>query len=291
MRMRTRLVLASVVPLLLLSGCGDETAIEADPAGTPYDGPMHVERDYSDTATPLKASGAAGLALECTGEPHRGGGGDYVDGGLETVQDSPEEALEDWVDQEWAGVPADGYRVERVDGGRVLLSWDVEERTRVAVVVHDDITDFNDDTGWGVESWSSCDPAELGVDVAEDLGFEVWTDADGRPEPTTDIRSFPGSEHCDWQDITWLVVGQETEYDRDFDTYLSGLADGIPADHLSTEPDTSASLPSDAVATGWQRDGREVWLGDSPRAAYLVSVDDESDVELWPATTERIGCM
>jgi hypothetical protein len=288
--MRMRLAIAALVPVLLLAGCGTETAIEADPAGTPYDGPMSVQPDYGDTAAPLEASGSAGMALECDGEPRRGGGGDYVDGGLETVQDSPEDALEDWLDEESPEVPEDGYRVERVDGGRVLLSYDVDDRTRVAVVVHDDITDFNDDTGWGVESWSTCDPAELGVEVAEDLGFEIWSDADGRAVPTTDITSFPGAEHCDWQDITWLRLGQDTDVDRAFDSYVSGYDEGF-GDALSTEPDASASLPEDAVDTGWQRDGREVWLGDDPRAAYLVSVDDPSDVQLWPAASQRIGCM
>jgi hypothetical protein len=183
---------------------------------------MNVQPDYSDTATPLEASGSAGMALECDDGPRRGGGGDYVDGGLETVQDSPEKALDDWLREERIQVPEDGYRIERVDDGRVLLSYDVDDRTRVAVVVHDDITDFNDDTGWGVESWSTCDPSELGVDVAEELGFQVWSDPSGRPVPTTDIKSFAGAEHCDWQDITWLLVGQDSDSDQDFDTYVSG---------------------------------------------------------------------
>ena len=122
----------------------------------------------------------------------RGGGADYGDGGLETVQDTPQDALDNWIEEESAPVPHDGYRVERVDGDRVLLSYDVDGRTKVAVIVRNGITDFDDHTGWGVESWSSCDPAELGVEVAEDLGFEVWTDADGDPVPTRDVTSFPG---------------------------------------------------------------------------------------------------
>jgi hypothetical protein len=285
-----RLLIAALVPVLLLAGCGNETVIAADPAGTPYDGPMDVTPDYDDYATPLEASGSAGLALECTGEPRRGGGGDYVDGGLETVQDSPEAALDNYLDQNSSQLPGDGYRVERVDGGRVLLSWDVEDRTRVAFVVHDDITDFNGDTGWGVESWSSCDPAELGADFAEELDVDLWTDADGQLVPTSGVVSYAGPEHCDWQDTTWLRLGQAADNDRDFDTYLSGDEDGMFADQLSTEPDASSELPEDAVDTGWQRDGRELWLGDDPRAAYLVSIDDESDVQLWPAATEQMGC-
>jgi hypothetical protein len=290
--MSMRLLVAAVVPLLLFAGCGETVSasdVAADPAGTPYDGPMDVPPDYDDLATPLEASGSAGLALECTGEPRRGGGGDYADSGLESVQKTPQKALDNWIDEESSEVPDDGYRVERVDGDRVLLSYDVGDRTKVAAVVRSGITDYNDDTGWGVESWSSCDPAELGADVAEDLGFELWTDADGDLVPTTEVLSFAGSEHCDWQHLTWIRLGVESDVDRDFDEYLGG-DDGELADFLSTTSDSSATLPPGAVDTGWQHDGRELWLGEDPRAAYLVSVDDKSDVELWPAVTEHIGC-
>lgn len=288
--MRMRLVVAALVPLLLLAGCGDgTTVVEADPAATPYDGPMHVKLDHSDEATALEASGAAGLALECTGTPRRGGGAGYDDGLVE-VQDTPQKALANWLDDEWAEMPEDGYRVERVDDGRALLSFDVGDQTKAAVVVADDVKDYRDHTGWGVEAWASCDPAELGVDAAEDLGVQLWTDAAGRPVPTTKVLSFPGAEHCDWQDLTWLRLGVASDIDRDFDEYLSGDDDGQLTDYLTTKPDRSATLPKDGVDTGWQRDGRELWLGEHPRAAYLVSIDDPTDVQLWPATTQPISC-
>ena len=223
--MGVRLVIPALACLLLLASCGDDTVAVADPAGTPYDGPMYVKLDYGDRATALEASGAAGLALECSGTPRRGGGAGYDDGLVE-VQGSPEEALDNWLDEEWAQVPESGYRIERVDDGRALLSWDVDDRTRVAVIVNDDITDYQDDTGWGVEAWASCDPSELGADVAEPLGFEIWTDADGDPVPTSEVVSYPGPEHCDWQDITWVVVGEATDVDREVDAYLSGDHDG-----------------------------------------------------------------
>lgn len=277
----------AVCAVLLLAGCGSEAAIEADPAGAPYDGPMFVELDHRDRATALEASGAAGLALECAGDPRRGGGGNYADTGPETVQDSPQDALANWVDEEWAAVPEDGYRVERVDGGRVLLSYDVGEQTKAAVIVRDDITDYEDDTGWGVESWSTCDPAELGVDVAAELGFQVWEDAAGRPVSTTEVVSTQGPEHCDWQDITFLRLSYATDVDRKYDEFVS--AD--PGVDLETAPDPSATLPGDAVDTGWQRDGRELWVADDPRAAYLVSIDDPRDVQRWPAAAGPIGCM
>ncbi|WP_243058380.1 hypothetical protein [Nocardioides sp. SR21] len=279
---------AVLLAALLLAGCGSEAALEADPAGAPYDGPMFVELDYRDRATALEASGAAGLALECAGDPRRGGGAGYDDGLVE-VQDSAQDALDNWLEEEWAAMPDDGYRVERVDDGRALLSYDVGEQTKAAVVVHDDVTDYQDDTGWGVEAWATCDPAELGVEVAEDLGFEVWEDSAGSPVPTSEVVSFPGAEHCDWQDLTWLWVGKRTDWDRTYDAYLGGDS-GELSDYLTTTPDSSATLPAHATDTGWQRDGRALWLGDHPKAAYLVSLDDPSDVQRWPATTEPIGC-
>jgi len=166
------------------------------------------------------------------------------------------------------------------------MSYDVGEQTKAAVIVRDDITDYEDDTGWGVEAWSTCDPAELGVDVASELGVQVWEDADGRPVSTTEVVSSQGPEHCDWQDITFLLLGYATDIDRKYDEFVS--AD--PGVDLETAPDPSATLPGDAVDTGWQRDGRELWVAEDPRAAYLVSIDDPRDVQLWPAATEPIGC-
>ena len=47
--MGVRLVVLALACLPLLAGCGEDTAVEADPAGTPYDGPMFVELDYRDS--------------------------------------------------------------------------------------------------------------------------------------------------------------------------------------------------------------------------------------------------
>ncbi len=54
--------------------------------------------------------------------------------------------------------PDHGYRVERAERDRVLYSYDVDGRTKVAVVV---AKDQRDRPGWGPETNASCDPAEL----------------------------------------------------------------------------------------------------------------------------------
>ena len=281
-----RVVLAGA--LLMLTGCGQELVVAADPAGTPYDGPMHVEVDYADEASVLAASGAAGKALECAGDPHRGGGASYSSGLIET-QDDPPAAFENWMEVEGFDLPENGYRVERSDEGHVLYSWDLGDRTLVSVVVADHVTDYNDDDGWGVESWAACNPAEWPAETTDALDMQIWTDVDGARVPTTEVTSFPGSEHCDWQRITFLWLGVNGNEDAGFDAYLRDTR-GELAEFLTTTYDGSTELPDGATDTGWQHDGRQLWLGTKPRAAYLVSVDDATDVERWPAEKEHIGC-
>jgi len=140
--------------------------------------------------------------------------------------------------------------------------------------------------GWGVESWATCDPAELPASVTDALGIGVWEDPSGRRVPVTEVRSFQGDEHCDWQDITFLLLGP----DGDADEYVrdpSGELDEL----LRTTYDANAVLPDDATDTGLHRDGRRLWLGVGHETAYLVALDDPHDVERWPAAKRPIGCM
>jgi hypothetical protein len=272
--------------LLCLGACGEDAVVVDSPVAHPYDGPLEVERDVSDDATVLGRSGAAGLALECTGAPFEGGGGDYADGGLESVQSSPHRALENFREESWVRLP-DGFVVERVEDDRVLFSFDVDEHTLVAVTVADGVTDWDDDTGWGVEAWAMCDPAELPPEVAEALGHTVWQDADGDPVPVTTITSSPGPEHCDWEDIVFLRLGRAgsdswQQYLRDTDGELTALLRTTYADDVA--------LPAGAEATGYRHDGRELWLVPDGSAAYLVDVADPDDVERWPAPQEPIAC-
>ena len=285
-----RRVLA-VVTVMLLAGCGSTSVVvSGTTSARPYDGPMWVPVDHSDDATVAQRSGAAGRALECPFEPHTGGGGYYMSG-LESVQDGPAAALADFLAEEGLGsflIPAGGYRVERDDGHRVLLSYDVHDHTKVAVIVADDIRDFAKHTGWGVETWAMCDPAELPARITEDRNIGVWTDDAGHRIPVADVQSFQGAEHCDWQDITFLSLDGDarhvdtTVFVRDPSGELASLLDGRFQAHVG--------LPADATDTGWRRDGRELWLGRDSSAAYLVRVDDTHDVELWPRAHDTVGC-
>jgi hypothetical protein len=236
---------------------------------------------------PLGADAAVD-ALECDGKrPFFRATGDY-DAGLATVQSSAEDAFDNYVDESGFGyrAPVKGYRVERKDGGGALLSYDVGDRTKVAVVVADGIRDWDDDVGWGVVGWAQCDPSEFPAEVTDDLGIGVWEDASGRRLPVTRVRSFQGPEHCDWTDITFLLIGPDEHradwYVRDVNGEFSDLLNGTFAD--------DATLPNDATSTGWRRSGRQLWLGHDKEAAYLVDRDDPHTAERWPAAKEPILC-
>jgi len=203
----------------------------------------------------LERSGAAGRALECRSEPYAGGSGDY-DSGLASTQDSAASALENHFSEEpFLQLPRDGYRLEREDDGRVLYSYDVRGRTKVAFIATDSMRDFKDDVGWGI-----------GIPVAK-------------------IESYPGPDHCDWQNITFLTLDTESgerQYLRD--------TTGELRDFLATTFDDSSSVPKRATDTGFERDGRRLWLHPNGTAAYLVDKTNPEDVERWPAANEPVAC-
>ena len=51
-----------------------------------------------------------------------------------------------------------------------------------------------------------------------------------------------------------------------------------------------AVLPKDATDTGYEYDSWHLWLTGDRDAAYIVDVDDPSQVERWPAANDTIAC-
>jgi len=274
---------ATLVTVVVESGKGhtDGGLIAGGPASTtPYSGPLrvpHKEYDEDSQRATEAESGAAGLALECEGDIHSGGfGGNWSkgDGGS-----TPAEGLQAYFDIEQPGVPRSGYRVERDDGDRVLFSYDVGGRTKVAVIV---AKDQPNRPGWGPETTASCDPAEFPESFTDDQGYEVWTDARGRRLPVTTISSSQGSEHCDWQSAHFLVLGQGAKralYARDPEGVLSGL--------LTAPYDGDVTLPHGARDTGYRHGERALWLTADKKKAYVRTPDG---VEAWPAVKKGMGC-
>ncbi|OQD53234.1 hypothetical protein BM536_029435 [Streptomyces phaeoluteigriseus] len=283
--MRRGFVAVTVLTAVVAGGCGAEgrdVVVEGTPPATPYSGPLDIPVEDVDESTRgalLATTGAAGRALECDGEIFGGNGPDgwgSGDGG-----DTPEDGLRLYFDLFTPEVPRSGYRVERRGTDRVLYSFDVGGRTKVAVVV---AHDQQDRPGWGPETDASCDPAELPAEFTGSGRYEFWTDAQGERQPVARIHSSVGPEHCDWQTVRFLTLGRgerATTYVRDPDGALGTAVQTAPYD-----PDVP--LPADARDTGYRHGEWRLWLTDDRRTAYVRTPDG---VEAWPSVTDGVACM
>ncbi|WP_019057746.1 hypothetical protein [Streptomyces prunicolor] len=271
--------LAGVVVLVAVTavGCGTEDGIDVVVAGTPpakpYAGPLYVPATDSDE------SGAAGRALECDGKMYAGGDAETWskgDGGK-----NPEGGLRAYFDIEQPDVPSTGYRVERRADGRVLFSYDVGGRTKVAVVV---AKDGKNRPGWGPETSASCNPAEFPASFTKAHGYEIWTDRDGHRLPTTVVSSSPGAAHCDWQKAHFLETGDGKNgrlYARDPDGVLEpGM--------LTASYDGDVRMPVSARGTGYRYQDWQLWLTSDASKAYVRTPDG---VEAWPLVKDGMRCM
>ncbi|MFF2506406.1 hypothetical protein ACFVTY_23925 [Streptomyces sp. NPDC058067] len=269
---------AALVVLVALSACGagipEDLVVRGTAPAAPYRGPLKArapDRDDGD----VRAGGAAVLALECAGKPYEGGRGD--DGwGRSDGADSPEEALNALVTDDPGSLPHRGYRLEHETGHRVLYSYDVGGRTRVAVIV---AKDRPHRPGWGMETFARCDPSEFARRDRARLDLRVWTDRAGRPVPVSEVFSTAGPEHCDWQSVTFLHLG-DRQYLRDPGHVLS-------RDSLHTSYAPKSRLPAGATDTGYRDGHRQLWLSADKSNAYVRT---GSRVERWPGSIEPIAC-
>ncbi|MFD5268187.1 hypothetical protein [Streptomyces sp. NPDC058335] len=283
--MRRGFVAMTALAAVVAVGCGaegEDVVVEGTPPATPYSGALDIPTKDVDGSTQralLAVTGAAGRALECDGEIFGGNGPDgwgSGDGG-----DTPEDGLRLHFDLFAPEVPLSGYRVERRETDRVLYSFDVGGRTKVAVVV---AHDQKERPGWGPETSASCDPAELPAEFTDSSRYEFWTDVHGRRQPIARIHSSLGPEHCDWQTARFLTLGrgeQATTYVRDPD---GALGTGL----LSAPYDPEVPLPAGARDTGYRYGDRQLWLTDDRGTAYVRTPDG---VEAWPSATDGVACM
>ncbi|MFF5547268.1 hypothetical protein [Streptomyces olivaceoviridis] len=286
--MRTGLVATAVLTAVTavtvgaVAGCDDgprpDLVVEGTPPATPYSGPLDVPTEELDESTPRAlrlASGAAGRALECDGEIFQGSGPDgwsRSDGG-----DTPEEGLALYFDMVQPEEPDHGYRVEREEADRVLYSYDVDGRTKVAVVV---AKDQKGRPGWGPETNASCDPAELPESFTSTTDWQIWTDRAGRRVPVARLHSSSGPEHCGWQSADFLALDGRT-YARDPEGVLG-------RDELLRAPyRAEVRMPADARDTGYRFRDRRLWLTADRATAYVRT---DHGVEAWPLVKEGVGC-
>jgi hypothetical protein len=265
---------AALVPLalvLLLSACVSSAVGPPGPAAHAYSGPLHLAR--AGGAHP--DAGAAGRVVDCAAW---GDGGSvtsavYADG---ATTERPEQALDE---QGIFDGPRDGLRIAASTTDRVLYVREVAGVVKEAVIVHDGpATEGAGGPGWYVESWAVCDASEFPRQYTDSIGLQIWTDAAGAPVPTSKIQAWRGPEHCDWQSMTFLTLGEAT-YVRN---PQSDLAEYFDRPYLA-----HADLPADAVDTGYRRDGRSLWLSADKQLAY---VGTRTDLEAWPHTTKPLLC-
>ncbi|MGW6357858.1 hypothetical protein ACWFR5_22455 [Streptomyces sp. NPDC055092] len=282
MRIRTVAVLAATLgSLASVAACGAEVpedlVVTGSAPAAPYRGPLKAKApDIDGDEDNVQGGGASVLALECAGKPYQGGSRD--DGwGASDGADSPDQALNALVADEFArSLPRRGYRVEREAGRRVLYSYDVGGRTRVAVIVAKDLPRR---PGWGLETYAQCDPSEFARRDRAHLDIRVWVDRERRPAPVSKIFSAAGPEHCDWQSVEFLHLG-DRQYLRDPEHALSR-----ELLHSSYAPKTR--LPGGATDTGYRDGRRQLWLSADGSDAYVRT---GGGVERWPGAIERIAC-
>jgi hypothetical protein len=231
------------------------------------------EQQHSDHGAEIPAS--ATRAVDCPDPLYRKGHGDY-DSGLEKVTDDARKAMESWLDEEGVGLPDVRYDEAARHGDTAYFTWTSGGEVLAAFVVRDGMDDVEGHHGWGVASYAYCDPSQWPPDQADEVGIQVWTDADGDPVSTSLVYSYQGHYNCGYDDMTVLFMGKDRYYGNpptDFDGFLT------------TTYTPHSELPPDARDTGYERDGRELSL--TTDAAYLVGPDD---AERWPTEKTQIAC-
>ncbi|MEU6372424.1 hypothetical protein [Streptomyces sp. NPDC046909] len=267
-------------------GCGSEIpgdlVVEGTAPPTPYSGPLHIAGkpwdEEKDDRSELIDSGAAARALECDGEIYSAGGSEpwsEGDGG-----ETPEEGLNAYFEIEQPDVPHEGYRVEREEGGRVLYSYDVGGRTKVAVIVAEN---GKNRPGWGPETSASCDPAELPASFTDAKEYEIWTDRNGKRVSVNVISSSVGPAHCDWQEAHFLELGEG----KDRRLYARDPHDVLGEDMLEAPYREDVTPPADAEDTGYRLGDWRLWLTDAKDTAYVRTPDG---VEAWPRVKQGMAC-
>ncbi len=200
----------------------------------------------------------------------------YGDG---ATADTAERALEVARSERLFGGAQEGLRVGKEEDDRILYVLEVQGAIKQAVIVHNGpATEGAGGPGWYVESWAHCDFSEFPRSFTDGIGLGVWTNASGRPVPTTTIESWRGPEHCNWQSMTFLSLGKAV-YVRDPQSDL--------ADFFAEPYRQHAELPAAAMDTGFERDGQHLWLSADDQRAFVGTADD---VEVWPRTIEPLGC-
>ena len=273
-------VVAAVLTLSWLAGCGEETSLGKE-ATTPYDGPLHLPRGEGRHPE----AGAAGDVVDCDAWGSGGAfhGEVYVEGATsDTARDAIETA---WGEGMGLHLPYE-LAVAARSKDRVLFVFEVAGRAKEAMIMHEGpAAEGTGGYGWYLESWAICDLVEFPVDFVEGLGRQVWTDAEGDVLPTRTLDVWRGAEHCGWQAMTFLSLGP---WDDKVPTFI---ANPLPylREYVAEPFQPHANLPPDAVDSGFRHGEDRLWVAPDRSRAYVGS--SPSDVEMWPRMVKELGCI
>lgn len=254
------------------------TGFDPHPAGFETT-PTAATRPTSEPA-PAWAADLAGQ-LDCDGAtPGLGGELGEFSGPSEPAA-GPGAALQALLDQRvFASFPASGFEPPQVEGHWARHAYLVDGRRKAMAVTSDQVPGWPDGSGWQVVGIRSCDASEF--DPADGLTSDqtLWLDSSGDVLSTETIQSSPGPEHCGWQSVTFLWVG-DAQYLRD----PSGVLDGstlVPFDD-------DVSLPGSAEDTGYHTADWHLFTVPAGDAVYVRTKD--ATFERWGGARDQVGCM
>ncbi len=175
---------------------------------------------------------------------------------------TPEKALAAAVGGLSAEFPRLPYAQQRLSGDRVLFTYAVGGKVKIAITVGPNPSE----KGYVWLQSAECDPAELPPSADAFHHVEVWSDAAGKRVSTNVVfgqPTFPGRPDC--AGVSFLFLGRGDRYVRDPHKTFTGEMHG--------RYDAADALPDDAVDTGFRRAGAVLWRADDRTAVYLVRAD------------------
>lgn len=280
-----------LLSILCLLGAGSLSAscahrsMSAEPATIPYDGPLWVA---PAKGVPLHEDpGAAGQVVNCHFKPIGATNPSPYNTG--EVGDSANDALRLAVKESQFDGIVDDLVVAKDEPGRRLYVYQHGGRNYQAAVFHEGPAAPGtgvdaDGIAWWLESSARCDIAEFPDQIAEDRGWEIWTDQVGQRQPIHVINSHSGTDCV--RGARFLEIGDGQPAGEAPTQYVAN-AEKFP-EFFDERYRLHLQLPSDAVASPYHHGSERLWFSPDLQRAYVGT--DPRDVALWPRTTQHLGC-
>lgn len=286
-----------LLPLLALSGCA--SASTGTGAGTVVDpaarasGSSEASLAPEPSATP-GSTGAAGRIVRCSGPvvgETRSAPYDGEDTGA--TPDAALAAAKQWV--RWDGAQ-EGFALARVEPSRRLYVLEVGGVAKQALIVRRGPALKGDGTAatvtrWWLESWARCDYAELPEAVARRQGLELWTGPDGKRALTSAIESFAFDDGClpglRALDVGGPLAGGRERAGEAAVEYLQHPPAELRGRYVDREYVEHATVPADAIDSGYEREGEHLWFSADRGFAY---VGEPADAQAWPRAKQPVRC-